>query len=95
MKFEHDLEALSRFGWGPDRLDDMARMGMEPGALATFLTLEPDTRALILRLLDSPTESDFAELDAHPAGRGLAEWLVTLPAYANSSYEDEEDSSGW
>ncbi|WP_435594656.1 hypothetical protein [Tsukamurella tyrosinosolvens] len=56
--------------------------------LQTFLALEPTTRMLILRLLDAPTDRDFAALAAHPNGAMLASWLLEQPAYRDA-YEKE------
>lgn len=89
--FAADLDAVADLGWGLDRLDQLAKIGMPPGAFATFLALEPDTRALVLRQLDSPTDEDLAEFEAHPACRSLADWLLTLPAYINAPEDDEDD----
>jgi hypothetical protein len=89
--FDDDLEMAAKMGWGPDDLTRLARIGFAPGVLATFFTLEPETRALVLRLLDSPTPQDFEELSSHPAGKSLARWLLTLPAYVNAPDEDDPE----
>lgn len=57
--------------------------------LETFRALDRPTRHLILRLLDSPTESDQAALAAHPQGKALASWLLTLPAYVDVPDDDD------
>lgn len=88
MNFEDDMDEMARLGWDTDKVDELARIGFAPGALAAFMSLESETRTLVLRLLDSPTDSDFAALASHPAGRSLAEWLLTLPAFANGSGSD-------
>ncbi len=89
MKFEDDLDAAAALGWGPEALDKLTASGVTPGAFAEFRGLDEDARALVLRMLDSPSEADHAALAAHPAGRALAQWLLTLPAYVNASYDDE------
>jgi hypothetical protein len=91
VSFEDDAHAVAGIGWGPEKLDEMARIGMPDGALARFLSLEPRTRQLITRLLDSPSEQDWAELKAHPDAVDLAGWLLTLPAYVNARDDDEDD----
>lgn len=90
MDFADDLDALSSVGWGPDRVDDLARVGMPEGALAQFLDLTPQDRALVLRLLEAPAEADFAALAALLHGRALAEWVLALPAY-QGGYPEEDD----
>jgi hypothetical protein len=69
----------------------MAWPEMQDADLETFKSLDKPTRTLVLRLLDSPTDKDHDALDRHPNGAMLASWLLTLPAYANSSYDDDED----
>lgn len=91
MSFDDDLAALARLGKSPDEVDRLANSGMPVGALATFLDLEPDARNLILRLLDRGSDADFVELEHHPAGAALAQWLLTLPAYVNAPDDDEDD----
>jgi hypothetical protein len=59
--------------------------------LETFKALDRSTRHLILRLLDSPTDRDWQELASHPAGKALASWLLTLPAYTAVPHNDEDD----
>jgi len=49
--------------------------------LNTFRALDKDTRSLVLRMLDDPTDSDFTALKAHPNAEVLASWLLELPAY--------------
>jgi len=44
----------------------------------------------VLRLLDSPSEADFRDLDQHPQGKELAQWLLTLPAYLNAPDTDAD-----
>ncbi len=61
------------------------------GALSTFRDLEGDDRALVLRLLDRPDETDFAALAALPHGRALANWLLTLPAYQEAPEGGEDE----
>lgn len=94
MDFADDLDAIAALGWGPERLDELASTGLEPGALATFHSLEPETRSLVLRILGAfgpPTERDHAELAAHPAGRSLARWMLSLPPYAEVT--DDADAN--
>ncbi len=85
-----DMDEMARLGWGTDKVDQMARIGFAPGALATFLSLDAGTRSLVLRLLNEPTDSDFDALKSHPDARSLAEWLTTLPWWTNSPREEEE-----
>lgn len=59
--------------------------------LATFQSQDAQTRSLILRLLDSPTDADHEELQSHPNGAMLASWLLELPAYQNSPDPGDED----
>lgn len=89
--FEDDLAAAADLGFGPDALDKMAASGMTPGAFATFRSLDAETRSLVLRLLDSPDDAAFRELAELPHGSALARWLLTLPAYANATYDDEDE----
>jgi hypothetical protein len=90
MDIADDLDALAELGWGPDAIDKLASSGMPGGAFATFRALEPETRDLVIRLLDGPTDRDFEELHQHPAGKSIANWLLTLPAYANAPEDDDE-----
>lgn len=89
--FADDLDAAAALGWGPEALDKLASSGVDPGVFATFRSFDPETRALVVRLLDSPTEADFAELDSLPHGTALAQWLLTLPAYRDAPDEDEDE----
>lgn len=57
--------------------------------LETFKALDPETRKLILRMLESPTDEDHEALRAHPDSRMLSSWLLELPAY--SKVADDED----
>ena len=70
--FSDELDASAELGWGAD---------------PTAKSLDPETRHLELRLLTGASESDFAQLEAHPQSRALAQWLLTLPAYA-WAYDD-------
>lgn len=90
LRVGDDLDAVARLGWGAEGMDKLAASGVAPGAFATFRSLDPDTRALVIRLLESPTTADFAELESLPHGRALAQWLLTLPAYTNTLEDDEE-----
>lgn len=54
---------------------------MQGADLETFKGQDAPTRALILRLLDEPSDADFIELANHPNGAMLATWLLELPAY--------------
>ena len=58
--------------------------------LETFKGLDQPTRQLILRLLDEPTEPDFAALQDHPNGALLAAWLIEQPAYRGVEVDDDE-----
>lgn len=84
-----DVDALASVQAGPEVIDRLADMGMPPGAFATFLNLEPERRALVLRLLNDPSEADMDELDSLDDGGSLARWLLTLPAY-QSTPQDED-----
>ena len=64
---------------------------MTQGAFAQFRALDRGTRALVLRRLDSPNDADFRDLDQHPQGTGIAQWLLTLPSYVNATDTDNED----
>lgn len=60
--------------------------------LETFKAFDNPTRQLVLRLLDSPTDRDWDSLGQHVQGKAIASWLLTLPAYAPTPYnEDDED----
>lgn len=59
--------------------------------LETFKSLDPETRRLILGLLDNPTDWHHDQLAAHPNGPALAEWLLRLPAYRDAPEDDEDD----
>jgi hypothetical protein len=89
MNFSDDLNAAAQLGWGPERIDEMARIGFNEGDLATFRALKPERRNLVLRLLHQPTEADFAALAALEGGKDLARWLLTLPAYRDSGNDEE------
>jgi hypothetical protein len=94
--FTADLDALARVGAGPEWLDDFARQGMPPGAFSTFMSLEQETRHLVLKLLAGDvSEETFAELEAHPACASLSRWVLTLPAYANAPVFDPDDEETW
>jgi len=58
--------------------------------LETFTAFDAPTRALILRLLDEPTDADFAALKERPNAVMLATWLGELPAYSSVGYGDDE-----
>lgn len=60
--------------------------------LETFQALDRQTRQLILRLLDSPTDEDHAALAEHTQGKALASWLLTLPAYVHAHEPDESEA---
>ena len=94
MDFTDDPEAAGRLGWGPDKIDEMARTGFFPGQLAQFLDLDKPTKALVLRLLDQPAEADWTEFGSLPNGKALARWLMTLPAYRNAPDYEDEDGDG-
>lgn len=83
-RVSEDLDAVAQLGWGPEGLDNLAASGLYPGAFAAFRSFDAETRALVIRLLDSPTEADLVELAAMPHGTALAQWLLTLPAYRNA-----------
>ena len=53
--------------------------------IETFQSLDPPTRALILRMLARPTHDDREELSHHPNGEMLSAWLHRLPAYTGGS----------
>lgn len=94
MDSSDDLEVVADLRLGMDALDRMGHMAMPEGALATFMALEPETRDLVLRLLGafgSPSEADYQELHEHPAGQSIAQWLLTLPAYRDATYDDDAD----
>jgi hypothetical protein len=71
MNYADDVDALADLGWGPEHLDKLASAGVEAGAFAQFRALDGGTRALVLRLLDSPSEADFRDLDPGCPGRRL------------------------
>lgn len=58
--------------------------------LETFKSLDADTRSLVLRMLESPSEADHAALAAHPNCKMLASWLLALPAFATADDESDE-----
>lgn len=62
---------------------------MREADLETFKSLDKPTRALILRLLDVPTDEDHEALRRHPNGAMLANWLLELPAYSKVDYDDD------
>jgi hypothetical protein len=67
-------------------MTDWAFRGVD---LETFKGFDQPTRALILRLLDKPTDGDWDALKDHPNAAILASWLGELPAY-RGGYEDDE-----
>jgi hypothetical protein len=92
VNFEDDLDVIARLGWSGEAVDRLAEGGFQPGDLGTFFSLDRETRALVLRLLNAPTDEDQTDLAAHPAGRSIAQWLLTLPAYREPYWIDDE---GW
>lgn len=83
------LQPLSAGARSP--LDKLAASGVDAGSFATFQSFDPETRALVIRLLDSPTEADVADLRGLPHGKALAQRLLTLPAYRNAPDDDDDD----
>jgi hypothetical protein len=66
------------------------------GALAAFMkfrTVDAETRRLVMRLLDDPSDTELRALHEQPHGKALADWLLSLPAYlaAPSGHEDSAD----
>ena len=54
------------------------------GALAAFVQLrrvDPETRRLVRRLLDDPSDTELRELHEHPDGKALSDWLLSLPRH--------------
>lgn len=90
MDASDDIESMADLGWGPEQLAALAAVGISAGAFATFMSLDPDTRALVLRLLDRPNDQDEAELSGHPSGTAIAQWLLTLSADSDAPGQDEE-----
>jgi hypothetical protein len=58
--------------------------------LETFKALDAETRKLVLRMLDHPTEADHDALQRHPNCQMLSSWLLNLPAYENAPDDDAE-----
>jgi len=75
----NDVNALAELGWGPAELDALGAAGMPAGGFAVYRSLDAETRALVLRLLEGPTKEALEELAAHPDFNELAAWLGTLP----------------
>jgi hypothetical protein len=90
MDYSDDLEVVAKHELGIEAFDRMGRNAMPEGALATFVTLDPDTRNLVLRLLDSPSEDDWAELGQRLDSEAIAKWLLTLPAFREAPESDDE-----
>jgi hypothetical protein len=58
------------------------------GALAAFVqfrSVDAETRRLVRRLLDDPSDTELRALHAHPDGKALSEWLLSLPTYLDST----------
>ena len=54
------------------------------GALAAFVQfrrVDPETRRLVRRLLDDPSDTELRELHEHPDGKALSDWLLSLPKH--------------
>ena len=54
------------------------------GALAAFVQfrrVDPETRRLVWRLLDDPSDTELRELHEHPDGKALSDWLLSLPRH--------------
>jgi len=54
------------------------------GALAAFVQfrrVDPETRRLVRRLLDDPSDTELRELHEHPDGKALSDWLLSLPRH--------------
>lgn len=68
-----------------DEVTDWLKWPHKDADLETFLKLNQQTRALVLRLIDSPNKKDLEELHAHPSAQTLASWLLELPAYGGGA----------
>ncbi len=90
MDYADDMNALARLGMDPDALDKLASSGMPVGAFAQFRDLEPQTRALVMRLLEGDDDA-VDELQSLPEGRALAQYVLTLPAFTRGVPYDEAD----
>ncbi len=63
---------------------------MPVGAFAQFRDLEPQSRALVMRLLEGD-DAAVDELQSLPEGRALAQYVLTLPAFTRGVPYDEAD----
>ncbi len=89
MDYADDINALAQLGMGPDALGKLASSGMPVGAFAQFRDLEPQTRALVIRLIEGDGAA-VDELQSLPEGRALAQYVLTLPAYQRQGYEADD-----
>ncbi len=90
LDYSDDIDVLARLGSGVGHLDQLASGNLNPGQLAEFMALDRPTRILVLKLLGGePGAQD--ELDAHPDAKTLAQWLLTLPAYAPCEDDPDDD----
>ncbi len=87
--FAADLDALAELGWGPDKLDALARF--QPGAFADFRALDEDARGFVVKVLEgAATEQDYVEFEERADSEAIAKWMLTLPAFVGD-YEDGEE----
>jgi hypothetical protein len=58
-------------------------------AFVQFRRVDAETRALIRRLLDDPSDTELRALHEHPDGAALSEWLLSLPSYLDADEESD------
>lgn len=89
MSLEHAEDGDDQDGGPPPAWD------FRQEDLQTFNAFDQPTRHLILHLIDSkaPSEEIFEQLNKHPQGETLSEWLLQLPGFqADYSLDDDEDA---
>jgi hypothetical protein len=66
------------------------------GALAAYVKfrrIDPETRRLVRRLLDDPSDTELRALHEHPDGTAISEWLLSLPSYLDGD-ERSDNANG-
>lgn len=65
------------------------------GALAAYVRfrrVDPETRSLVRRLLDDPSDTELRALHEHPDGAALSQWLLTLPTFLDGREQPDNTS---
>lgn len=87
-----DLDVVVRAGQSPETIERIQAAGLEPGQFANFASRPLDEQHLILGLMERPVAPEtYVSLDAHPNGREIAQYVMTLPPYRLARESDIDD----